>query len=71
MALGSVSTAKLTLWATLKNKEEVPFSMHNIKQYFYNKYLTETIFANLGLDLNCKKINRLYHQCLDIGRIAA
>jgi len=71
MALGSVSTAKLTLWATLKNKKEVPFSMHNIKQYFYNKYLTETIFANLGLDLSCRKINRLYYQCLDIGRIAA
>lgn len=71
MALGSVSTAKLTLWATLKNKKEVPFSMYNIKQYFYNKYLTETIFANLDLDLNCRKINRLYHQCLDIGRIAA
>ncbi|KAF0210289.1 MAG: hypothetical protein FD178_3674 [Ignavibacteria bacterium] len=71
MALGSVSTAKLTLWATLRNKNEVPFSMHNIKQYFYNKYLTETIFANLDLDLSCKKINRLYYQCLDIGRIAA
>ncbi len=71
MALGSVSTAKLTLWATLKNKKEVPFSMHNIKQYFYNKYLTETIFSNLELDLSCKKINRLYYQCLDIGRIAA
>jgi len=71
MALGSVSTAKLTLWATLENKEEIPFSMHNIKQYFYNKYLTETIFANLDLDLSCRKINRLYHQCLDIGRIAA
>ena len=71
MALGSVSTAKLTLWATLRNKQEVPFSMHNIKQYFYNKYLTETIFGNLDLDLNCRKINKLYHQCLDIGRIAA
>lgn len=71
MALGSVSTARLTLWATLKNKKEVPFSMHNIKQYFYNKYLTETIFANLDLDLSCPKINRLYYQCLDIGRIAA
>lgn len=71
MALGSVSTAKLTRWATLNNKKEVPFSMHNIKQYFYNKYLTETIFANLELDLSCRKINRLYYQCLDIGRIAA
>ena len=71
MALGSVSVAKLTLWATLDNKKEVPFSMHNIKLYFYNKYLTETIFTNLGLDLSCRKITRLYNQCLDIGRIAA
>jgi Transposase DDE domain len=71
MSLGSVSVAKLTLWANLDNKKEVPFSMHNIKLYFYNKYLTETIFANLGLDLNCRKITRLYNQCLDIGRIAA
>ncbi len=71
MALGSVSTAKLTLWATLANKKEVPFSMRNIKLYFYNKYLTETIFTNLGLDLSCRKIARLYNQCLDIGSIAA
>jgi Transposase DDE domain len=71
MALGSVSTAKLTVWATKQNKEEVPFSMHNIKLYFYNKYLTETIFTNLDLDLSCRKIIKLYHQCLDIGRIAA
>lgn len=71
IALGSVSSAKLTLWANLDNKKEVPFSMRNIKLYFYNKYLTETIFTNLGLDLNCRKINRLYNQCLYIGRIAA
>jgi hypothetical protein len=70
IALGSLSTAKLTLWATLKNKKEVPFSMHNNKQYFYNKYLTETIFSNLELDLSCK-INKLYYQCFDIGCIAA
>ncbi len=71
MALGSVSAAKLRLWANLDNKKEVPFSMRNIKLYFYNKYLTETIFANLGLDLSCRKITRLYNQCLNIGRIAA
>ncbi|MDP3667148.1 MAG: hypothetical protein Q8R50_10750 [Sediminibacterium sp.] len=46
MTLGKVSVAKLTLWATLRNKKELPFSMHKIKQYFYNKYLTETIFIN-------------------------
>lgn len=71
IALGSVSMAKLTLWAILESKKEVLFSMHNIKQYFCHKYLTETIFTNLELDLSCRKINRLYHQCLDIGHIAA
>ncbi|MEJ7677228.1 MAG: transposase [Segetibacter sp.] len=71
MSLMSVSLMKLTCWASLTNKEEVPFSMRSIKTYFYNKFLTETIFSNLGLDLNCNKIKKLYSQCLNIGSMAA
>jgi len=56
---------KLTCWASLTNKEQVPFSMRSIKTYFYNKFLTETIFSNLGIDLNCNKIKKLYSQCLN------
>jgi hypothetical protein len=52
MSLMSVSLMKLTCWATLTNKEQIPFSMRSIKTYFYNKFLTETIFSNLGLELN-------------------
>ncbi len=71
MSLMSVSLMKLTCWASLTNKEDVPFSMRSIKTYFYNKFLTETIFSNLGLDLNCNKIKKLYSQCLNIGSMAA
>lgn len=71
MSLMSVSLIKLTCWATLTNKEQVPFSMRRIKTYFYNKFLTETIFSNLGLELNCNKIKKLYSQCLNIGSMDA
>ena len=71
MSLISISLMKLTCWASLTNKEQVPFSMRSIKTYFYNKFLTETIFSNLGLDLNCNKIKKLYSQCLNIGSMVA
>jgi len=45
--------------------------MRNIKLLYYNKIITERIFSNLGLDLNCTKIKRLYNKCLDIGALAA
>ena len=45
--------------------------MRSIKTYFYNKFLTKTIFSNLGLDMSCNKIKTLYSQCLNIGAMAA
>ena len=71
MALGSVSIAKLTMWSTLENKMNVPFSMHNIKQVFFNKHIAENIIINLGLDMSCEKIKTVFDNCLQIGRIAA
>ena len=71
MALGSVSMAKLTMWSTLENKMDVPFSMHNIKQVFFNKHIAENIILNLGLDMSCEKIKTVFDNCLLIGRIAA
>ena len=70
LSLMSVSLMKLTCWASLENKEQLPFSMRSIKTWFYNKFLTETIFSNLGLDLNCNKIKKLYDQCLNIGAMS-
>lgn len=71
MSLMTVSLMKFAYWATLPEKQVIPFSMRSIKTYFYNKFLTETIFSRLGLELNCNKIKRLYNQCLNIGSMAA
>lgn len=71
MAMMSVSVIRWLLWAKLPNKEQVPFSMRSIKTWFINKFLTETIFSKLGLELSGKKIKRLYDECLNIGAMAA
>lgn len=71
LALLSVSVVKYQTWAQRPDKEAVPFSMRSIKTFCLNQYMTETIFANLALDMSCQKIKRLYHQCLNIGSMAA
>jgi hypothetical protein len=71
LSLMTVSLMKYTCWAGLPDKSETPFSMRSIKTWFYNKFLTETIFSNLGLELNCNKIKKLYGRCLNIGAMAA
>ena len=71
MALSAVSVAKAALWLSLPQEKKEAFSMRNIKLMFYNKIITERIFSNLALDLNCKKIRRLYNQCLNIAILAA
>ena len=71
MALNAVSIAKAAIWLSVPKEKREAFSMRNIKLMYYNKIMTERIFSNLALDLNCKKIKRLYRQCLDIGRLAA
>lgn len=72
MAMLTVSVAKYELWAKQQTKEENnPFSIRSIKTWCMNKYMTETIFSNLGLDLTCNKIKELYYKCLNIGSMAA
>jgi hypothetical protein len=71
LSLMTVSLMKFTCWASLPNKDQVPFSMRSIRTWFYNKHLTETIFSNLGIELNCNKIRKLYTKCLSIGSMAA
>lgn len=71
MSMTAVSLMKYRCWATLTDNRDIPFSMRSIKTWFYNKYLTETIFFNLGIELNTTKIKRLYANCLNIGAMAA
>jgi Transposase DDE domain len=71
MAMLSISVVKYRTWAKLPDKQQVPFSIRSIKTYCLNKYMANTIFLNLDLDLSCNKIKRLYNQCLNIGCMAA
>jgi hypothetical protein len=73
MALFSVSLARWQWWAKLPEdqKQDTPFSMRTVKTACLNQYMAETIFSILGLDMNSKKVKRLFNQCLNIGNIAA
>lgn len=69
-SLTTVSLAKARTVLT-ENQDRSSFSMADVKVVFSNKILTEFIFSKLALDLSCKKISRLYLECLDVGRLAA
>jgi len=71
ISLTSVSIAKICHHLSVREQERGAFSLQSIKRLYHNKLLTETIFDNLALDLNCRKIKQLYEQCLDFGRMAA
>jgi hypothetical protein len=71
MSLTSVSVAKVCNYLSMPEEDRTSFSLQSIKRLYHNKLLTETIFDNLDLDLNCRKIKRLYEQCLNFGRMAA
>ncbi len=69
-SLTTVSLAKAGTVLT-ENQDKSSFSMADVKVVFSNKILTEFIFSKLALDLSCKKISRLYLECLDVGRLVA
>ncbi|SFW75955.1 DDE superfamily endonuclease [Chitinophaga sancti] len=71
MAFATVGLAKVLFWMKLPDQQRGAFSMRNIKMAWYNRFLTDRIFSNLPLDLNCNKIKKLYQKCLDIGNLAA
>jgi hypothetical protein len=71
MSLTSVSVAKVGYYLSIPQEQRGAFSLQAIKRLYHNKLLTQTIFDNLALDMTCRKIKRLYDQCLDFGRMAA
>jgi hypothetical protein len=71
MAFSAVGVAKAATWLNVEKSNRESFSMRNIKLLYYNKFITERIFSNLGVDMNCRKIKKLYRQCLEIGNLAA
>ena len=71
MAFAAIGIAKAATWLSIPKEDREAFSMRNIKLLYYNKFMTERIFSNLEIDLSCKKIKRLYWECLNIGNLAA
>lgn len=71
LALTVVSIAKAAYHLSVSINQRTSFSMADIKMLHMNKLITRRIFDNLALDLSCRKINRIYNQCLNFGRLRA
>ena len=71
IALTVVSVAKAAYYLSVPKQQRGSFSMADIKMLHMNQLITERIFSNLGLDLSCKKIKRIYNRCLNFGRMRA
>jgi hypothetical protein len=71
MAFSSVALAKAASLRLCKEKNDFSFSIRNIKTHLNNKLMADLIFSNLGLDMSCKKIIKLYKKCLNFGARAA
>ncbi len=71
MSLTNIGIAKVIHHLSVPKDERESFSLDNIKRLFHNKLIADLIFSNLEVDMSCKKIKRLYQQCMEIGRMAA
>lgn len=71
IAMTVVSIAKAAYYLSVAIEQRGSFSMADIKMLYMNRLITKRIFSNLGLDLSCRKIKRIYNQCLNFGRLRA
>jgi hypothetical protein len=71
IAMTVVSVAKAAYYLSVPTEQRESFSMTDIKMLHMNQIITKRIFSNLALDLSCRKIKRIYNQCLNFGRLRA
>jgi hypothetical protein len=71
IAMTVVSVAKTAYHLSVPQAQRGSFSMTDIKMMHMNQLITKRIFSNLALDLSCRKIKRIYNQCLKFGRLRA
>lgn len=71
MAMTVVSIAKAAYHLSKPKEQRGSFSMADIKMLYMNRLITNRIFSNLDLDLNCRKIKRIYIKCLNFARLCA
>lgn len=69
IAMTAVSIAKVAYYLSQPAGGRGSFPMADIKMMHMNMLITNRIFNNLGLDLSCRKIKRIYTKSLNFGRI--
>ena len=69
-SLTAVSIAKAVYFLKDRKAKTESFSMSDVKTMHLNKIMADRIFANLEIDLSCKKIRRVYRNALWLGKIA-
>lgn len=69
-SLTSVSIAKVVYFLKDRKAKSKSFSMSDVKTIHLNKIMADRIFANLEIDLSCKKIRRIYRDAIWLGKIA-
>jgi hypothetical protein len=71
IAMTVVSIAKVIYYLSVPIEQRNSFSMADIKMLHMNHLITKRIFSNLAVDMKCRKIKRIYNQCLNFGRLRA
>ncbi len=71
IALTVVSVAKAAYHLSVPKEQGGSFSMADIKMLHMIQLITKRIFANLAVDLSCRKIKHIYNHCLNFGRLRA
>ena len=71
IAMTVVSVAKAAYYLSVPAEQRDGFSMADIKMLHMNQLITKRIFSNLAVDMSCRKIKRIYNQCLNFGRLRA
>jgi Transposase DDE domain len=71
IAMTTVSVAKAAYHLSVPIEQRGSFSMADIKMKYMNQLIVKRIFSNLALDMSCRKIKRIYNQCLNFGRLRA
>ena len=69
-SLTTISIAKAVYFLKDRKAISESFSMSDVKTMHLNKIMADRIFANLEIDLSCKKIRRVYRDAIWLGKIA-
>lgn len=73
MSLTAINIAKIGHWISKKDqtpKEEVVFSMNDVKTQYYNELLLQQFISMFGINPELDKNKRKMKQFLDFGKIA-